>query len=293
MSLIRLWNLLCRRWSRWIQQRDGHIVLTAEDFRRVPYGTAHRWPKAEDGCTCGGLIRLTPPEIAGSQQGTNSDDGVIRITPPDTEAFVIRLDPPEIERILSKIPPEEAIIIRVDEVLEYTDDNFHGTREGIPAKIEQEGWVVGNGTGVAAGVYFSVGRDSIALSYARPCLIRARVDWGNVAYLDDREVQRKYNDWCRRKRRTPCGDALTEWGREERYHSVMQSRTGRPTIGVMLHPRTSGRQRFMTPRIQIAEVRCLANQNSGVGGAGRNCQTPARACVLNVPLEPQPRRRFH
>jgi len=80
----------------------------------------------------------------------------------------------------------------------FRDDNWHGGKCELNDILEN-GWLVGNGRGTGAGVYFSVGADSIAKEYASTILIRAKVAWGNIAYWDNGEYAQRLPKLERRK----------------------------------------------------------------------------------------------
>jgi len=174
--------------------------------------------------------------------------GGIEITPNDVKLFEEFMKP-----II--ITPDD---IDVSELDEFTPDNYHGTKKGVSEKILKEGWRVGDGNAVGSGVYFSVGGDSISRRHAKPELIKAKIAWGNVAYMDDRNFQVDLNEWCRNNGRARGGDAITGWGLSNGYHCVMQSKSQRPTVGVMLGRRGTY---IKHKRIQIVEVKDVTTGN--------------------------------
>jgi hypothetical protein len=132
--------------------------------------------------------------------------------------------------------------------LSYTiTDCFHGTSWAAAEKISREGFRVGSGGAVGAGIYFSLGGMSIARSYAngRPCIIRARVHWGNVAYADDSGFPPSMKG---------SGDAVALAAKRLGYDALVlcsEFSRSKPTIGIVLG--TIGSY-IKPPRIEVVEL---------------------------------------
>lgn len=230
------------------------IVITKEDVERLASSEASR-PH----------VILPPVVVISREDVQRAEAGILRITP----AMIAAVRPaPVALRIEAKDCPDAPASIRImledvvnlpPSVLEegpITEDNFHGTSSGVAERILREGWIIGSGNAIGSGIYFSVGAETHARSYARPELIHARIAWGKIAHWDDPKVQQEYTQWCREHRCTPCGDAITEWALATGYRTLLQSKTHKPTIGVFLYPQTArtGRK-LVTPHIRILEVK--------------------------------------
>jgi hypothetical protein len=202
-----------------------------------------------------------------SQNNQTSDRNSIRITKSELTPFIFisdddlpelitigKEDLPDIVQITKKDLPE---IIRIslndlvpDQDLSNTStDCFHGTSLKAARNIQNEGFRVGPGNVFGSGVYFAVGAVSIADSYRKsrqPCIIRARVNWGRVAYFDERKVNRKLGGFS--------GDKLTSKALSMGYDSIIQCShysKDKPTIGIVLGKKGSYIQ---PPRIEVVEL---------------------------------------
>ena len=129
-----------------------------------------------------------------------------------------------------------------------TTECYHGTSHEAAKNISQQGFRVGNGTGYGAGIYFSVGGMSIARGYLKgtPCIIHARVAWGNVAYLDDPKVIQKLGG--------TSGPGATDRALSLGYNSFLTSSKysqQTPAVGVVL-----GRigTYIRPPQIEVVEL---------------------------------------
>lgn len=233
---------------------NERIVITKEDVERL-----------ESSAPSHSRIALAPVIVISTEDVRRAEAGVLRITP----TMIAVVKPPIALRVEAKdcadVPGPlkitlEDVINLPSSTIEIegpiTEDNFHGKGSGVAEKIVREGWIIGGGNAIGSGVYFSVGAETHAHSYARPELIHARVAWGKIAYWDDPKVQQEYTQWCRDNHRTPCGDTITEWGLATGYRTLLQSKTHKPTIGVFLYPQTArtGRK-LITPHIRILEVK--------------------------------------
>lgn len=129
-----------------------------------------------------------------------------------------------------------------------TTECYHGTSWDAAERIRQEGFRVGSGTGLGAGIYFSVGAITVAQGYAksaRPCIIRARVDWGKVAYLDDPKLPAGLKG---------SGNGPTEHALKLGYHSFLTSSkysVKQPAIGIVLARIGSY---VKPPRIEVVDL---------------------------------------
>jgi len=128
-----------------------------------------------------------------------------------------------------------------------TTECYHGTSRHAAEQIKAHGFQVGGGTGYGAGIYFSVGGMSIARGYVKgePCIVRARVDWGRVAYLDDQKLPARVRGG---------GEAATRAALEAGYHSIISAHkfsTASPAVGVVLGLIGS---HVRPPRIQVVEL---------------------------------------
>lgn len=149
---------------------------------------------------------------------------MLRVNPDDLPPLIhLRLkDLPSIMRIgLEELPSD---------LSGATTECYHGTSSANAERICKEGFRVGPGAALGAGIYFSVGAIGVARSFARGGfgLIRARVHWGKVAYLDDPKTPAKFKGG---------GEAVTRAALAEGYQSFLQSSKysqQQPTIGVVL-----------------------------------------------------------
>lgn len=233
---------------------NERIVITKEDLERQASSEGNR-----------SRVILPPVVVISREDVQRAEAGVLRITP----AMIAAVKPaPVALRIEAKDCADapgplkitlEDVVNLPPSVLEegpVTEDNFHGTSTGVAEKIMHEGWIIGHGNAIGSGVYFSVGVETHARSYAHPELIHARIAWGKIAHWDDSKVQQEYTQWCREHRRAPCGDVITEWALATGYRTLLQNKTHKPTIGVFLYPQTArtGRK-LVTPHIRILEVK--------------------------------------
>lgn len=125
---------------------------------------------------------------------------------------------------------------------------FHGTSRQAAEQIRKNGFRVGSGNVMGSGIYFSVGGVSIARSYTKgePCIIRARVDWGRVGYLDDTDVIKKIGHGG--------GDSRTVKAIGAGYSSLISSSKysiKSPAIGIVLGKMGTV---IRPPRIEVLEL---------------------------------------
>jgi hypothetical protein len=127
-----------------------------------------------------------------------------------------------------------------------TTECYHGTSLPAAKRIIKEGFRVGPGNLFGSGIYFSIGGISIAKNYlkGKPCIIRARVDWGNVAYLDHKIGTKLHGG----------GHCLTRKALKMGYDSIITNSSfsaDAPTVGIILgHMNTF----IGPPRIDILEL---------------------------------------
>jgi hypothetical protein len=129
-----------------------------------------------------------------------------------------------------------------------TTEVYHGTSREAAERIQKEGFKVGSGNALGSGIYFSVGSISIAQGYIRgnPCIVRALVDWGHVAYLDDPKVITELGHGS--------GDRRTEVAIKKGYQSLIQNQKFSktvPTVGVVLGMYGTY---LRPPRIRVEEL---------------------------------------
>lgn len=173
------------------------------------------------------------------------DRSILRLT---------EMDLTQAERNLLRITLEDLpqIVNRDMKNLPTTLDNsssecYHGTSREAAEKICQEGFRVGSGAGYGEGIYFSVGGISIARSYMKgtPCIVRTRVNWGNIAYQDDQSTMKRIRE---------KGGNFTEEALRLGYNSSLlkkQYSDTNPTIGIVLE--RIGKT-VPTTRIQVIEL---------------------------------------
>lgn len=169
--------------------------------------------------------------------------------------LVDRLMDSQTVRLTAKeIPPiPEIIRIRAADIPEdlnnVTTECYHGTSWDVAKRIEREGFKVGRGMAYGAGIYFSVGAVGVANSFAkgsRPCIIRARVSWGRVAYLDDPKLPASI--------KSGGGEARTRAALRAGYDSLITTKkfSGKsPAYGIVLG--TLGSY-IRSPHIQVIEL---------------------------------------
>jgi hypothetical protein len=131
---------------------------------------------------------------------------------------------------------------------QMTTECYHGTSRAAAHRIRKHGFRVGSGMARGAGVYFSVGGVSMAKGYTKgqPCIIRARIDWGKVAYLDDPKTPKSF--------KKGSGEARTRAALKLGYASfVSKSKfsTSSPAIGIVLGRKGSY---IKPPRIEVMEL---------------------------------------
>ena len=173
------------------------------------------------------------------------------------DAQILRLaakDLPPILQISAKdLPP--VVKIRLEDLIpnrnlnHLTTECYHGTSREAAEKIKKQGFRVGPGAVSGSGIYFSVGGMTIARGYLKgtPCVIRAIVDWGRVAYLDNPEVRKKIG-------RSISGDAGAQKGMSLGYQSFLLSSKyskERPTTGIILGKKGAD---IKQPRIEVIEL---------------------------------------
>lgn len=157
---------------------------------------------------------------------------------------IIRIDPKDIPEIIrirkADLPPD----------LNYmTTECYHGTSRAAAEKIRREGFRVGPGMAMGAGIYYSVGGMSIARGYLRtsnPCIIRSRISWGKVAYLDNPKIPKAL--------KRGSGEARTNAGLKLGYKSFLTSSKyskSSPAIGIVLGKRGAY---VRPPRIEVMEL---------------------------------------
>ncbi len=202
-----------------------------------------------------------------SSKGNSEEEKIIQITEEDLiplisigeadlpEAIIIdEEDLPEIICINDTDLPEIVRISLKDlvpnqDLNQSSTDCFHGTSLQAAKQIQKEGFRVGPGNAFGSGIYFAVGAVSIAEAYKKsstPCIIRARVNWGNVAYMDQPSVHNKLYGMR--------GDKLTNKALSMGYDSVIQCSEysqENPTIGIVLGKRGSY---IRPPKIQVLEL---------------------------------------
>lgn len=162
-------------------------------------------------------------------------------------------DLPEILRITMKDLPDFVRIGIQDlppdrDLTNVTMECYHGTSMEAAKSIKINGFKVGPGNAYGSGIYFSVGGMSIAQGYLKgtPCIIKAQVDWGSVAYLDDSKTSSTLG--------FQGGDAKTDKALSLGYDSFLSSSkysNQTPAIGVVL-----GKQGafIKPPRITVLEL---------------------------------------
>lgn len=173
-------------------------------------------------------------------------DGVLAITLRDLATadqhviHIARKDLPPIMKIRqADLPPD---------LNHMTTECYHGTSRGAAEQILRQGFRVGGGNALGSGIYFSIGGMTIARGYtktAQPCIIRARVGWGKVAYLDDPKLPAGLRG---------SGDSVTERALRIGYHSFLTSgkfSQSAPAIGIVLGKQGS---HITPPRIEVVEL---------------------------------------
>lgn len=147
--------------------------------------------------------------------------------------------PPILDIKLADLPPDFNFM---------TTECYHGTSWQAAEKIRKGGFKVGHGSALGSGIYFSVGGISIARGYAKgtqPCIIRARVDWGRVAYLDDSKLPRNLKGG---------GNRVTKAAINAGYNSFINSSKyskSKPAIGIVLGAIGTT---IRPPRIEVIEL---------------------------------------
>ncbi len=175
----------------------------------------------------------------------------VKIVVPTSSQETIRISRQQVDEATR---PITIVFDRSKLVGPFLDDNWHGAKCDLNAILEN-GWLVGDGRGSGAGIYFSVGADNIAREYASTVLIRAKVAWGNIVYWDNGEHIQDYQNWREENDLDDDGDTITQWGEEKGYHSVYWYTNQIPTGAVLLARRTAITGEYLiTPRIQIMEV---------------------------------------
>lgn len=147
--------------------------------------------------------------------------------------------------------PEDLILGLADLPPDLTNtciECYHGTSWEAAEKIRTGGFQVGAGNAYGSGAYFAVGGVGIAPGFvksSRPCIIRARVAWGNVLYLDDPHAPPS----CK-----GAGDAVTQAAKALGYDSFLTMRdysAQSPAIGIVLGIVGSI---IPAPRIEVMEL---------------------------------------
>jgi hypothetical protein len=199
-----------------------------------------------------------PPIIEISETDLETLDSTILVATPSALA---RIDQPAICIGDKDLPPIICVdykdlppIIQIGladlpaDLSYMTTECYHGTTRAAAEQIMKQGFKVGQGTGCGAGIYFSVGAVGCAHSYAQahdPCIIRARVNWGKVAYLDDPKIPASVRG---------SGEAVTRAALKLGYDSIVTSSkfsTSLPAIGIVLGMIGDY---IKTPRIMIEEL---------------------------------------
>ena len=195
---------------------------------------------------------------------TSDQRNEIKITLDDIERF----NRPEITITLDDvnryIPHVE--IVSLDDITEYErniitisfddlpadlsnaiTDCYHGTSKAAAEKIVRSGFKVGCGSGMGSGVYFAVGAIGCSSAYRRGngVIIRAKVHWGNVFYLDDKNCPREL---------IGTGDGVVTSAKKLGYDSLIQTRKyskNNPTVGVVLAKRDTF---IKPPQIEVIDI---------------------------------------
>lgn len=159
------------------------------------------------------------------------------------ERQILRIDSsdlPSILRIrLSDLPAD---------LNRMTTECYHGTSRAAAERIRRGGFRVGSGMAMGSGIYFWVGDVGRAKSYTKeePCIIRARVDWGRVAYLDDPNTPKSF--------KRGSGESRTGAALDLGYTSFVSKSefsTSSPAIGIVLGKKGSY---IKPPRIEVIEL---------------------------------------
>ena len=159
------------------------------------------------------------------------------------EAQILRLTEKDLPPILTirmqDLPPIVKLglhdLIPDRDLTNIATNCYHGTSMEAANKIVNEGFRVGPGAASGYGIYFSVGGMTIAQSYIKgtPCIIRAKVNWGRVAYGDDPESMRKYG------------------GKPDTLLLSSKYSEQTPTVGIVLAPLGTY---VKPPRIEVMEL---------------------------------------
>jgi len=214
------------------------------------------------------VCRISKADLPGLAMIESGMPRMIRITEADLEYWdfdVVSITLEDLARLDQSIiridPKDLPDIIKIREAdlpsdLSYvTTECYHGTSTSAAERIRRQGFRVGSRTAMGAGVYFSVGGMTIAKGYvrsSRPCIVRARVDWGRVAYLDDPKIPKAVS--------TRSGGARTKAAMELGYTSLLNTSKysrSKPAVGIVLGKRGT---HIRPPRITVIE---LINPRSG------------------------------
>jgi hypothetical protein len=214
------------------------------------------------------IIKITNEDVASIEQEIirAREEQMLRISLEDLENVssqysipVVTITLDDLDKVsghiynigLTKLAP--LIKISLDDLpadLNYiTTDCYHGTSWASAEQIRKEGFRVGNGTGYGAGIYFSVGAVTIARGFiksSKPCIIKAKVDWGKVAYLDDPKLPQSIQ--------SAQSDQKTENALKLGYNSflsISKISTNSPAVGVVLGKRGTY---IKPPRIEVVEL---------------------------------------
>ncbi|REG11418.1 poly(ADP-ribose) polymerase family protein [Pelolinea submarina] len=188
----------------------------------------------------------------------------IKITFDDIERFNCPDITITVEDVNRYIPPVD--IISLDDFTEYErniikisfadlpadlnnaiTDCYHGTSKEAAEKIVRSGFKVGCGSGMGSGIYFAVGAIGCSSAYKRGngVILRAKVHWGNVFYLDDKNCPREL---------IGTGDGVVIRAKKLGYDSLIQSRKysiNNPTVGVVLAKKDTF---IKPPQIEVIDI---------------------------------------